>query len=99
MKLSRRNFAKLCGTSAALAGLGVGVRARPAGAEAAAEMAAIPLPAKLERELARRLLHAKDPLAAKTVPIAENMEPGIPHPEQEAEVKQKLAGLERKSGK
>jgi arylsulfatase A-like enzyme len=41
----------------------------------------------------------EDRLTAQTVQIAENMEPMIPHPEQEAEAKKKLAALEKRAGK
>jgi arylsulfatase len=96
-KLSRRDFAKLCGASAVALGMGAGLRPPPASAEAAPSL----LPLKLEAELVRRMEAdgGTDPLTAKTVQIAENMEPVIPHPEQEAQVKAKLAALEAKTGK
>jgi len=40
-----------------------------------------------------------DPMVQKTVRPAENMEPVIPHPNQAAEAKAKLAALEKKLGK
>ena len=40
-----------------------------------------------------------DPLAAHTVQIAPNMEPVIPHDDQAAAARQKLADLEKKTGK
>ena len=96
-RLSRRDFAKLCGASATALGLGTVLRPPPAAAEAAPS----PLPLKLKAELLRRLEAGggTDPLVAKTVPVAENMEPAIPHAEQETQVKKKLADLEAKTGK
>jgi arylsulfatase A-like enzyme len=41
----------------------------------------------------------EDRLTTQTVQIAENMEPVITHPEQEAEAKKKLAALEKRAGK
>jgi hypothetical protein len=101
MKLSRRDFAKLCGASAVALGVGAGLRPERADAGVSPEIAASPLPKKLEADLLRRLEAdgGTDPLVAKTVQIAENMEPVIPHPEQEAQVKAKLAELEAKTGK
>lgn len=96
MEISRRDFVKICGAGAALAGLGGVVGARPAGATAA-----VPLPKKLEADLLRRLEAGggTDPLAAKTVQIAENMEPVIPHDDQAAEAQKKLAAWKKKTGK
>jgi arylsulfatase A-like enzyme len=97
MKLSRRDFAKLVGASAATLGLSTALRAQPA----AASSAASPLPKKLEADLLRRLEAGggTDPLVAKTVQIAENMEPAIPHGDQAAAAQKKLADLEKKTGK
>jgi len=41
----------------------------------------------------------EDVLIKKTVRVAENMEPVIPHPEHEKEVQNKLAALEKRFGK
>ena len=96
MKLSRRDFTKLCGASAVALGVGAGLRPERADASARPEMAASPLPKELEADLLRRLEAdgGTDPLTAKTVQIAENMEPVIPHDEQLATAREKLAALE-----
>jgi arylsulfatase len=99
MKLSRRDFAKLCGAGAA--SLGASTMLRPGTAAAKAARSPLPLPRMLEADLLGRLgaEGGTDPLAAKTVQIAKNMEPVIPHADQAAEVKKKLAALEKKTGK
>ena len=105
MKLSRRDFVKGVGAGTALASLG-GI-ARPEAAEATAEakaagkLTAAPLPREMESVLLERLQtdDVTDPLAAHTVQIAPNMEPVILHDDQAAEAKQKLADLEKKTGK
>ncbi|HNS15901.1 MAG TPA: arylsulfatase [Syntrophorhabdaceae bacterium] len=43
--------------------------------------------------------YGEDPLVQKTVRIAPNMEPVIPHPEQAAEAKKKIEALQKKAGK
>ena len=108
MEVSRRDFVKMVGAGAALAGLGgvmatqpAAAAAGPAGTMAAGSRAAAPLPKMLEANLLERLEAGDitDPLAAETVQIAENMEPVIPHDDQLAAAKKKLAALEKKIGK
>lgn len=101
MEISRRDFVKLCGAGAAMVGMG---RVLPAGVVDAASGArppAAPLPRAMENNIRGRLQipDSTDPLAAATVQIAPNMEPVIPHEDQAAEAKKKLAALEKKTGK
>lgn len=86
---------KLCGASAAALGLGTRF-----GIPRLAFGATVNRPS-LERaiELPERPLGAEDRLVRQTVRIAENMEPVIPHPEQQAEAQRKLAALEETIGK
>ena len=111
MEVSRRDFVKICGTGAAVAGLSSVLPAHTLGTAAAATSAAgatasaSPAAARLARVLAstlqQRLQEAEpiDPLVAQTVQIAANMEPVIPHTDQAAAVQKKLAALEKKTGK
>ena len=101
MKLTRRDFFKGVGAGTALAGLGSLARPAPAEAKAAAKSTAAPMPREMESVLLARLQtdDVTDPLAAHTVQIAPNMEPVIPHDDQMAAAKQKLAELEKKTGK
>ena len=101
MKLTRRAFVKGVGAGTALAGLGAVARPAPAAAAAPARNTAAPMPREMEASLRSRLQvqGSTDPLAASTVRIADNMEPVIPHEAQAAAVKQKLAALEKKTGK
>lgn len=107
MKLTRRNFVKGLGAGTALAGLGS--MARPASAAAktvtTSASGAAPLARSMLRAAESALLarlqadEATDPVIAKTVPIAPNMEPVIPHAAQAAAAQKKLADLEKKTGK
>ena len=101
MKISRRDFLKTMGIGAAAAGLGSAAQATPGHARTGAETASMPMPKMLEANFSMRLQASDptDPLAARTVQIAENMEPVIPHDAQAAEAKKKLAALEVKTGK
>ncbi len=100
MKVSRRDFVKTVGTGAVLAGLpGFMLDTERAAAAAMALGAEGSAPAASSSLLRRQQGRAEDPLAAQTVRVAENMEPVIPHPMQQAEVQQKLAALERRTGK
>ncbi len=111
MEVSRRDFVKICGAGAAVAGLGSMLPARAfgapataaglAGATTAVNPAAARLARMLTSNLAERLQEAEplDPLVAQTVQIAANMEPVLVHKDQAAEVKKKLAALEKKTGK
>lgn len=101
MGLSRRDFLKTVGLGAAAAGLGSAAQTRPAQARASAGLAAAPMPRTMEINLSGRLQNgdSTDPLAAKTVRIAENMEPVILHEGQASEVKKKLEALAKKTGK
>ncbi len=108
-KLSRREFAKVCGAGAVALGAGAGLRPGEAGASgsaapaarAAARPVAVPFPRELQENVLSRLQAAgsTDPLAATTVTVADNMEPVIPHDDQAATAKQKLAALAKKTGK
>lgn len=99
MELSRRDFVKMAGAGAAAVGLSSAVPTAAA-AKGAVEVAAT-LPEALAADIGRRLQAGEltDPLAAKTVQIAENMEPVIPHADQAAVARQKLAALEARTGK
>jgi len=101
MKLSRRDFLKISGTGAAVAGLGGMVGATPAKAKTAVESLTLPMPMMMKAAFLSRLEVAvpTDPLVAPTVQIAENMEPVIQHPAQADEAAKKLAALEKKTGK
>jgi arylsulfatase len=59
------------------------------------------MPRKMEADIQRRLEASggTDPLVAKTVQIAQNMEPVIPHDDQAAVARKKQADLEKKTGK
>ena len=96
MKLSRRDFVKLFGAGAAALGLDSPLNTQAA--VTTAEAASIGSEPVIEFP-PERLRAWEDALTKKTVSIAENLEPVIPHPEQEAEMLQKLAALEEKSGK
>lgn len=100
MELSRRDFVKMAGASAAAAGLSSTVYAKPAAATGITDLAAA-LPETMATNIRLRMESDEltDPLAAKTVKIAENMEPVIPHDQQAAAARQKLGALEQKSGK
>jgi arylsulfatase len=106
MGTSRRDFIKLCGASAVTATL-LGERdVLSQGAEAATAArptgtAVIPTatPTVKPTPQAGPEPPPEDPLVQKTVQIAENMEPVIPHPEQDAEAQRKLAALKKKFGK
>jgi arylsulfatase len=103
MEVSRRDFVKLVGAGAAVAGLGsvLPARATEAAVAASPPAAPLPMPSLLELDLEQRLQvgGSTDPLAAETVQIAENMEPVILHEDQVAEAQDKLAALEKKTGK
>lgn len=101
MEVSRRDFVKLVGAGAAVAGMSGVLPGRATAATAAASRAAAPLPKEIEADLIWRLDtgDVTDPLAAETVQIAPNMEPVIPHDAQAAEARKKLAALARKTGK
>lgn len=101
MEVSRRDFVKMVGAGAAVAGMGGVLPARMAGAAGAASPAAAPLPKEMEVNLRWRQEAGDitDPLAAQTVQIAPNMEPVIPHDDQAAAAQKKLAALEKKIGK
>lgn len=96
MRLSRREFVKVVGSGAVLAGLDPHLALDPARAAAAASAAAGEKPFAAQSDVEPA---TEDPLSAHTVQIAENMEPVIPHPAQQAEVQEKLAALERRTGK
>ncbi len=104
-KLSRREFAKVCGAGAVALSAGAGLTPGVAGAAASARSAARPVGVPFPRELHENVLSrlqagsSTDPLAATTVKVADNMEPVIPHDDQAAAAKQKLAALEKKTGK
>ncbi|MEZ4768046.1 MAG: arylsulfatase [Caldilineales bacterium] len=108
MEVSRRDFVKICGAGAAAAGLGSVLPAKVVGAAAgnartspAGNSATARLAPMLESNLRQRLQTAGpvDPLIAQTVQIAANMEPVIPHDDQAAAARRKLAALEKKTGK
>ncbi len=107
MEVSRRDFVKIVGAGAAVAGLGGMLPAHVAGAAprasrlAAASQAPTHLARILQATLRQRLQDAEpfDPLIAPTVQIAANMEPVIPHDDQAVAVQKKLAALEKKTGK
>ena len=101
MKLTRRDFFKGVGAGTALAGLSGMARPAPVAAKTASGSTAAPLPREMASALLARLQSGEstDPLAAHTVEIAPNMEPVIPHDDQMAAAKQKLADLEKKTGK
>jgi arylsulfatase A-like enzyme len=105
MKLSRRDFVKGVGAGAALAGLSGMARPAPAAAETAAASRAAAMSRLMTREMESALLERlqageiTDPLVAKTVQIAPNMEPVIPHDAQAAAAQKKLADLAKKTGK
>ena len=110
MEVSRRDFVKIVGAGAALAGLGGVMSTQPAGAAAAtgpvgaaaaAGRAPAPMLKMLDANLLLRLQAGEitDPLTAETVQIAANMEWVIPHKDQAAAVQKKLAALAKKTGK
>ncbi len=101
MKLTRRDFFKGVGAGTALAGLSGMARPAPVAAKTVSGSTAAPLPREMASALLARLQSGEgtDPLAAHTVEIAPNMEPVIPHDDQMAAAKQKLAALEKKTGK
>lgn len=100
MKISRRDFVKTMGSGAVIAGLpGFMMDSERVEAATAALGPESSVPAATAARLPRRQAQTSDPLAAQTVQVAENMEPVIPHPEQQAETQQKLAALEQKTGK
>ncbi len=99
-KVSRRDFGKLCLTSAVALSAGAGLRPAPAAAAATrgrGRLAAAPFSRELESDLLLRLQAGggTDPLAAHTVQIADNMEPVIPHEDQATAAAKKLAALEK----
>ncbi len=101
MKLTRRDFVKGVGAGTALAGLSSMARPAPAEAKTASRSSVAPMPREMKSALLARL-HAEgstDPLVAETVQIAPNMEPVIPHDDQAAAAKKRLADLEKKTGK
>jgi hypothetical protein len=100
MQFSRRDFVKMAGASAALAGIGRTLQTQPAPATAQ-RFAVAAMPKPMEADLRRRLEGPEptDPLAAHTVQSAPNMEPAIPHEVQAALAKKRLADLEKKTGK
>ncbi|MBU0609281.1 MAG: sulfatase-like hydrolase/transferase [Armatimonadetes bacterium] len=107
MGTSRRDFLKWCsaGVTAVAAGWlaqsGLLRRESVSAATVAATAAATPTPKPTVKPtvLATPEPQPGDPLVAKTVRIAENMEPVIPHSDQQAEAQRKLAALEKKAGK
>ena len=101
MELSRRDFFKTLGLGAAAAGLGGALKAAPAKASTLSGPIMMPMPEMEAANFLKRLQEPEptDPLAAEWVQIAENMEPVVPHDEQAAEAKKKLADLEKKTGK
>ena len=101
MSVSRRDFIKLAGAGALAIGAGAGLQPGKASARSVKGPVAKKLPAEMEASVLGRLGEGEptDPLAAKTVVVAPNMEPVISHPDQDTEVKNKLAALEKKTGK
>ena len=100
-KLTRREFAKVCGAGALTLGATAGLRPGAAEARTASRTAASPLPREMEADLFSRFnaVDTTDPLAVHQTVIAENMEPVIAHDGQLDAAKQKLAALEQKTGK
>ena len=100
MQLSRRDFVRLTGASAAAVGLGSFVTAQPAAARVQASHSGS-MVELLEADLLDRLQAEQltDPLAASTTPIARNMEPVIQHDAQASTAKEKLAALQARTGK
>ena len=86
MEVSRRDFVKMVGAGAAVAGMGSMLPVRAAGAASAARPATAPMPKAMAENIRWRLQvpDSTDPLAAETVQIAPNMEPVIPHSQQAA---------------
>lgn len=108
MSIKRRTFLKGCVSAGAALGLSKGLTAPANAAESASSQAqpaprgaSAPLPRELEADLLGRLRveDATDPLAAHRTVIAENMEPIIAHDDQLAQAREKLAALEKRTGK
>jgi hypothetical protein len=76
MKISRRKFLKTMGMGVVASGLGSAAQATPGHARYGAAMASMPMPRMLEANFSMRLQtrDPTDPLAARTVQIAENNE-------------------------
>jgi arylsulfatase len=100
-KLSRREFAKICGAGALTLGASAGLRPGAAEARPLASNSSAPLPRELEANLFDRMAAqgGTDPLAAHRTVIADNMEPVIAHPDQASAAQKTLAALEKKTGK
>ncbi len=97
VELSRRNFVKAVGVGAGVSCVGLG--REPLSAHAAAQAARSGAPWSQQEPVAGVERAGEDPLAQETVVVAENLEPVIPHPEQQEEARRKLAALERAAGK
>jgi arylsulfatase len=96
MKISRRDFIKLFGTGAAILGIGSKFELRERKPFAQAAKPGIQPAPQSAQEIP---LEWEDSLVKKTVKIADNLEPVIPHPEQDTESVKKLEELEKKTGK
>src|SRR5690606_33822840 len=99
MELTRRDFVKMAGAGAAAVGLSSTAPAAPVTAKGVDALATA-LPETLAAEMVQRLETGEltDPLAARTVKIAENMEAVIPDVNQAVAAQHKLAVLAQCTG-